>query len=77
METQQLVSYIFLTGFLSGSVFMYTGFMMFLSGMATGVVCSRAGWVDTLYERCNKITTKDWVDFNVHIAKVFTNNTKQ
>lgn len=72
MGTEALVSYIFITGFLSGTVFMYSGMMMFMSGLATGVVCSRAGWVDTLYERFGQITTKDWVEFNVHIAKTFS-----
>ena len=77
MEAERLVLYIFLTGFLSGSAFMYTGLMMFMSGMATGVVVSRAGWVDTIYAKFNNISAKEWNDLNVHLSKVFVNKTQQ
>lgn len=73
--SERLVSYIFLTGFLSGSIFMYSGLMMFMSGLATGVVCSRAGWIDRVYKGLDGLTGRDWIDFNVHIANIFTQKT--
>lgn len=71
-DNDKLISYIFLSGFLSGTIFTYSGLMTFVTGMATGVVCSRAGWIEKLYQKFSGLTGKDWLKFHVNINKIVT-----
>lgn len=71
MDNEKLISYIFLSGFISGSIFIYSGIMAFTTGMITGIVCSRAGWIDRVYEKFSHINMQDCLKFYTSAGKVF------